>query len=207
MARETQNHVNLNAPELDLSPGGRGRVLRGMGLAVAEKGYSATTIADVARHARISKRTFYEHFPDKETCFLAAYQAGNGWIMRGIEEAAQRSGSLDDKVRATTEAYFAALAASPDITRTFMVEIQTAGERALKARRETNSHFARLIHDLYAEGTGDDPPVELSVEMSEALAGAFRELALVAIEKRELGDGKYVDAGCDLVYAVVKSSR
>lgn len=178
-----------------------------MGLAVAEKGYAATTIADVARHARISKRTFYEHFPDKETCFLAAYQAGNGWIMQGIEQAAQRSGSLNDKVRATTEAYFAALAASPDITRTFMVEIQTAGERALKSRRETNNRFARLIHDLYAEGAGADPPVELSAEISQALAGAFRELALVAIEKGELGEGKYVDAGCDLVYAVVKNSR
>ncbi len=40
-----------------------------------EKGLAATTIADVARLAGTSKRTFYEHFTDKEECFLALYRS------------------------------------------------------------------------------------------------------------------------------------
>ena len=53
--------------------GHRARLTGGLAAAIAEKGYAAVTIADVVRHARVSKRTFYEHFADKEACFLALY--------------------------------------------------------------------------------------------------------------------------------------
>ena len=57
--------------------------------AAAEKGYAATTIADIVRHARVSKRTFYEHFADKEACLLAGYQHISDLLMevlRNTEE-------------------------------------------------------------------------------------------------------------------------
>ena len=53
--------------------GHRARLTAGLAAAIAEKGYAAVTIADVVRSARVSKRTFYEHFADKEACFLALY--------------------------------------------------------------------------------------------------------------------------------------
>ena len=53
----------------------RARILAAMGALVSEKGYATVTIDDLARSARISKRTFYDHFADKEACFLAAYEA------------------------------------------------------------------------------------------------------------------------------------
>ena len=53
--------------------GHRARLTEGLAAAIAEKGYAAVTIADVVRVARVSKRTFYEHFADKEACFLALY--------------------------------------------------------------------------------------------------------------------------------------
>ena len=49
------------------------RLLEGFAAAVSERGYAATTIAHIVEHARVSKRTFYEHFADKEECFLALY--------------------------------------------------------------------------------------------------------------------------------------
>ena len=59
-----------------------------MGLAVADKGYPATTIADVVRHARVSKRTFYESYPDKEACFLATYATISAELMERVALAA-----------------------------------------------------------------------------------------------------------------------
>ena len=47
-----------------------------MAQVVAEKGYAATTVADVVERAGVSRRTFYEQFADKEACFLAAYDVG-----------------------------------------------------------------------------------------------------------------------------------
>src|SRR5262249_52961093 len=43
----------------------------GLAAAITDKGYAATTIADIVARARVSKRTFYEHFADKEACLLA----------------------------------------------------------------------------------------------------------------------------------------
>ena len=54
----------------------RRRMLEAMANATAEKGYVHTTVADVIKRAGVSRETFYEHFSDKEDCFIAAYDAG-----------------------------------------------------------------------------------------------------------------------------------
>ena len=41
--------------------------------AVAERGYSRTTVAHVIGLAGVSRRAFYEQFANKEACFLATY--------------------------------------------------------------------------------------------------------------------------------------
>ncbi|MEA2379823.1 MAG: hypothetical protein QOD13_3730 [Thermoleophilaceae bacterium] len=55
----------------------RTRLLEAVGRAVAERGYAAATIDDVVRGAGVSKKTFYDHFADKQECFLAAYEAAS----------------------------------------------------------------------------------------------------------------------------------
>jgi AcrR family transcriptional regulator len=57
------------------------RLVSALATAATEKGYAATTIADIVRHARVSKRTFYEHFTDKEACLLAGYQHVSDLLM------------------------------------------------------------------------------------------------------------------------------
>ncbi len=52
----------------------RERLIAALAAAVAEKGYAAVTLADVTRHARVSRRVFYANFESKEQCFLAAFE-------------------------------------------------------------------------------------------------------------------------------------
>ena len=85
------------------------RLLEGMAAAVNEKGYAATTIADVVRHSRVSKRTFYEHFADREACFLACYAHGSELALGAVAAAAGRGGPWPERVRAATRAYLAIL--------------------------------------------------------------------------------------------------
>src|SRR5437870_5361711 len=54
----------------------RRRLHDGAVAAVAEKGYAATTVADIIASAGVSRSTFYEHFTDKEHCVLSAYDEG-----------------------------------------------------------------------------------------------------------------------------------
>src|SRR4051812_49438896 len=118
------------------APGHRDRLVLGMVAAVAERGYAATTITDVVRHARVSRRTFYEHFADKEACFLAAYDAVSDTVLAGIAEAAQRGATFEERILASVRAYLEALAAEPAIARVFTVDILGAGPAALARRRE-----------------------------------------------------------------------
>ena len=69
----------------------RARLLEAVGRAVAEKGYAAATIEDVVRGAGVSKKTFYEHFADKEGCFLAAYEAAAEELFRRVLEEIGRA--------------------------------------------------------------------------------------------------------------------
>ena len=123
----------------------RDRVVLGMVAAVAERGYAATTITDVVRHARVSRRTFYEHFADKETCFLAAYDAVSDSVLAGMAEAAGRAGAREDEILASVRAYLEALAAEPAVARVFIVDILGAGPAALARRREVLRRFAAHI--------------------------------------------------------------
>ncbi|HEV7687975.1 MAG TPA: helix-turn-helix domain-containing protein, partial [Acidimicrobiia bacterium] len=67
----------------------RGRLVDAMAQIVAEKGYPATTVADVVERAGVSRRTFYEQFADKEACFLAAYDVGLTVVLSRIREAVE----------------------------------------------------------------------------------------------------------------------
>ena len=60
----------------------RARLTGGLAAAIEEKGYAAVTIADVVARARVSKRTFYEHFADKEACFLALYSETSDELLK-----------------------------------------------------------------------------------------------------------------------------
>ncbi len=52
----------------------RERLLNGMARAVARRGYTQATVAQAIAHAGVSRSTFYEHFADKEDCFLATFR-------------------------------------------------------------------------------------------------------------------------------------
>src|SRR4051812_30467577 len=69
----------------------RTRMLSAMASAVAEKGYSRTAVADVIDRAGVSRKTFYEHFANKEECFLAAYDEGVDLLLEAIDEAVRES--------------------------------------------------------------------------------------------------------------------
>ena len=73
MARTVADDA-VSAEPVDIDPFRR-RLLDGLAASIGERGYRASTVADIVRHARTSKRTFYGHFPSKEQCFLELLHA------------------------------------------------------------------------------------------------------------------------------------
>src|ERR671916_502432 len=81
--------------------------------AVGEKGYAGTTIADVVTKARVSKRTFYEHFADKEECLMALYAQTARRLMEVLREAGAPDQPWQERVRTVVGAYLGMLEAVP----------------------------------------------------------------------------------------------
>lgn len=124
------------------------RLLRAMVSCAAERGYADTTIADVVRVARTSRSAFYEHFADKEDCFLAAYEQMTGAFIDASLQAAAGERGWKAKLRAGIDTYFRFMAEHPEVAAATVVEIHSAGRRALAARSRALERWMRTIEGL-----------------------------------------------------------
>jgi AcrR family transcriptional regulator len=166
----------------------RERLLEAMAGAVAEKGYGSASVADVIERARVSRKTFYEHFTNKEACFLAAYDAGTDAMLAAIEAEVGAAGpDLLDGAIAGTRCYLEALAANPAFARTFLVEVLAAGPSALEHRSRILARFARLLETLHAAARERRPELpEPGPHVYRACVGAINELVIAELLR---GDG------------------
>jgi AcrR family transcriptional regulator len=129
-----------------------------MAEAVAEKGYLPTTVADVIARAGVSRKTFYEHFRDKEDCFLAAYDTGVELLLEALRSAGSNEEDLLERARLRTRTYLETLASEPAFARTFMIEVMAAGPAAQARRDAVHERFADLLREqVKAAGLPEQP--------------------------------------------------
>ncbi|MEU5877151.1 TetR/AcrR family transcriptional regulator [Spirillospora sp. NPDC047279] len=130
----------------------RERLLQGIIEVVAEKGYVHTSVADVLKRARISRETFYEHFSDKQACFLTAFEEGAALL---LEVAAKSAGSTEvpvlERFELILSAYLNGLASDPARARTFLFEVYAAGPAAAARRFEIQRRFVELVNGVLLE--------------------------------------------------------
>lgn len=186
----------------------RDRMLLGMAQTIAKHGYRGATITEVVRFAKVSKRTFYEEFGDKESCFLELYDQTRFTLEQLIIEQSRLSKDWREQIRMGARAYYAALAAEPRLTQAFFIEIATLSERSTKARRVAFDHFAQVLVNLVEQARADNPDVpsrELSQVMSVAVMGGMTELLIGAIERDDLAESidLLVDTASDLIGTLV----
>jgi len=182
----------------------RARLTAGLAAAIADKGYAAATIADVVANAHVSKRTFYEHFADKEACFLALYAETSDALLEVIADAVARTGGgWDARLATAARAYFERVAAEPALIRTGMIEIQAAGPAARRLRREVQRRYADMLRTLSEEAAAEEPGIApLSPVLATAVVGGIDELMLEAVEENA-DMGTLAGAAIELIRAVL----
>lgn len=127
--------------------------MRAMAEAMADKGYAATSVADVLRRARVSRETFYQQFASKQDCFIAAHEQAATLILANLEQAAADPGTPQERFARTLGVYLDALAAEPAFARLFLIEVYAAGEEVLERRAEIQHRFVELMaHAFGARG-------------------------------------------------------
>jgi AcrR family transcriptional regulator len=163
------------------------RLLEGMAACVAQRGFAATTIADVVRAARVSKSTFYAHFADKEACYVALYSAAVDNVldaMRAADAAATAGGlAWREHLAAVNAAYLSALASGGGLTHSLLVEFPTAGPAAQAMRRDVFDRYVRFMLRV-CDGLRDDEPAlnALSPAIALGVVGGVNEVVMHAIE-------------------------
>ena len=199
--------------------GHRERLVEAMADLLAERGYASVTVAEIVARARVSKRTFYEQFAEREDCFLATYVALAEEPLARIAAAATdpdaADGPLTDQVGRAVGAYLEAMAERPALTRALLTEIATVGSRGRAVRREVLHRFAAQLVALSEEArllhAGVAP---LSPTLALGLVGGINELVLDAVDAPEPAGGASATVGMDglahaltdLVVAVLQRS-
>ena len=143
------------------------RILRALAAVVAEKGYPAMTIGDIAARASISLSTFYANFADKEEAMLAAVDSGSSQMLATTLPAFRRAPDWPHAVRGAFGAMCAFCAAEPEYTTLGAVDVYAAGRRALEQRDEV----MKTMEGLLIPGFEIKPDV--SPIAAEAIGGAI----------------------------------
>lgn len=126
----------------------RERLLGAMLNAAAELGYLETNVQDVIDRAGVSRPTFYEHFSNKEDCFLAAFDSSAERLRKLVHSAVEGGGDVwRNRVRCGLEALLSFASSEPDTARTLVVEARAASETAVRRRVELLDDFARCLDD------------------------------------------------------------
>lgn len=124
----------------------RERLIVAMLNAAAELGYLETNVQDVIDRAGVSRPTFYEHFSNKEDCFLAAFDSSAERLRKKVQAAAGKGGDVwRDRIRFALEALLRFASHEPDTARTMVVEARAASAAAVRRRVELMDDFARCL--------------------------------------------------------------
>ncbi|MET0233623.1 MAG: TetR/AcrR family transcriptional regulator [Kibdelosporangium sp.] len=161
----------------------RRRLLDGLAESIKAVGYRNTTVADIVRGARTSRRTFYEHFASKEVCFVALLTDANAEMIRQISAAVDPDERWDHQVRQAVEAWIACTEATPALTLSWIREVPSLGTAARLLQRNTMEAFIVMIQALCdtaqmrAAGVGPVPR-----QLVIMLLGGLRELTATTVE-------------------------
>jgi len=163
--------------------GFRDRLLDGLVSSIAERGYRDTTVADIVRHARTSKRTFYGHFATKEECFVELLRANNETLIASISAAVDPDADWELQIRQAVGAYVDHIAARPAVTLSWIRELPGLGAVATPLHRWAMEGLTDLLVALSAgPGFRRAGLPAVARPLAVVLLGGLRELTALVVE-------------------------
>lgn len=137
----------------------RARLIEAMVELSATRGFSAVTIGELTRSAGVAKPAFYEHFKDKEDCFVSTYDQCIHAAILSMTSVFSPALDTDQRIVTGLHSFLTFLAEDDNRARVICVESLKAGERATARLNEAHHQFAkayiasreevRLTHNEY----------------------------------------------------------
>jgi AcrR family transcriptional regulator len=147
----------------------RGRLIDAMLKFAAERGYAATTVADIIVEAEVSRKTFYAHFADRRELLLAAFDTTSAQALEEVRSAAQRTGGPTRQFEALMRRLSRIARESPGTIALSTIEIAAVKPDGLQRRERLMEAYGVLIDECLRAETAQPalPPT-----IARALAGS-----------------------------------
>lgn len=142
---------------------------------VADKGYEATTVADLVKLSGVSRSAFYKHFSDKQECFLAAIEA---LLEPAVEAAAEmltpggEAPSDPAVAKAAFERLIDGVVAQPAAATMCVVEVYSGGSEAVELLDRATASLEVVVRKLL-HGVGRE---EMPSEIVRGLIGGVQKV-------------------------------
>jgi len=150
----------------------RARLLGAAVATVEDLGWSGATVARVTRRARVSRRTFYELFSNREDCLVAMLEDVVGGVREELARAGLEGLSWRERVRGGLLVILSFFDREPALARVCVVRSLHGGQGVLERREALLRALAEVVDEGRLEGArgaarGVCPPL-----MAEGLVGA-----------------------------------
>ncbi len=161
--------VRAGAPRAGVVEIQRSRLLVAALGVVDELGYARVTVAHITGRARVSRRTFYDLFDNREDCLLAALESVVERVRDELLTVVLGGLSWRERVRVGCWVVLSFFDREPVLARVLVVQALRGGPRVLERRECVLGELAGVIN----EGRGESPrSADCSVLMAEGLVGA-----------------------------------
>ena len=142
----------------------RSRMLTAAVQAVEEVGYARMTVAQVIGRAKVSRKTFYDVFIDREDCFLAAFDEAIARARAIVVDAYTLESGWREGVRASLARLLMFMDEEPGLARLCVVEALGAGTRVLESRAKVLDELAEIVDRGRSVGNAAREPPEVTAE-------------------------------------------
>jgi AcrR family transcriptional regulator len=153
------------------------RILLGMLESVGDKGYEGATVQDAVERAGLYRQAFYDHFEDKNDCYLQALDAGSAWVELAMREATSGEATWRRRLRGALGALLRFLDEQPGIGRALLVEVHAAGPLAVGKRSEAMERASVMMDLAREESDGSAPEISAEAVVAGILAVLHTRLA------------------------------
>ncbi|HVW46136.1 MAG TPA: helix-turn-helix domain-containing protein [Solirubrobacterales bacterium] len=156
----------------------RRRLLEAAARVTAERGYEATTVADILAAAGVGRESFYEIFSDRRDCVLAAHQGLLDDLIAKVAAAYAGKGAWVERCRATLAVLLDWFAADPAGGRFLLIELAAIGPE-FHARFEAGfDRFVAIIDSGLPPDLPDPGPLPTtSLAVAAAISRVYGEVA------------------------------
>jgi AcrR family transcriptional regulator len=143
--------------------------------AAGTHGYNQTSVNRLVALAGVSRRSFYEHFSNREECFQATYDLIVGRLLTLMNQACRsREGDLECHVRAALEVLGQEIQTNPKTLRLVLAEAPIVGPRGMARLHETLKLCEHMIGVSFFESEAHSMPRPIA----RALTGGLQRMVL-----------------------------